>query len=174
MTKEQEEAIGIISKYLNFNEICGTRNFKEAIETVLSMLKEKDREIESLEKTLDKRFIYVTGARTIYARLMQLDKETIVQDDLKRRNELNQCIKAKEKYKDLYNKALSDLVKAEHKNIKQDKIIDLMAEYIANRDNDEDICTHQIAEWCEDEEYGVLVEVCRKCIKQYFERKCEE
>ena len=42
MTKEQEEAIGIISKYLNFNEICGTRNFKEAIETVLSMLKEKD------------------------------------------------------------------------------------------------------------------------------------
>lgn len=44
MTKEQ--AIEIISKYLNFNEICGTRNFKEAIETVLSMLKEKDKEIE--------------------------------------------------------------------------------------------------------------------------------
>lgn len=42
MTNEQREAIEITSKYLNFNEICGTRNFKEAIETVLSMLKEKD------------------------------------------------------------------------------------------------------------------------------------
>ena len=51
------------------------------------------------------------------------------------------------------------------------KIIDLMAEYIANRDNDQDICTHQIAEWCGDEEDGVLIEVCRKCIKQYFERQ---
>lgn len=52
--------------------------------------------------------------------------------------------------------------------------IDLMAEYIANRDNDEDICKYQVAEWCEDEEDGVLIEVCRKCIKQYFERKVEE
>ena len=52
--------------------------------------------------------------------------------------------------------------------------IDLMAEYIANRDNDEDICKYQVAEWCEDEEDGVLIEVCRKCIKQYFKRKCEE
>ena len=50
MTKEQEEAIGIISKYLNFNEICGTRNFKEAIETVLSMLKEKNEQIVKYEK----------------------------------------------------------------------------------------------------------------------------
>ena len=57
---------------------------------------------------------------------------------------------------------------------KKNKIIDLMAEYIANRDNDEDICKYQVAEWCEDEEDGVLIEVCRKCIKQYFERKCEE
>ena len=46
MTKEQEEAIEIISKYLNFNEICGTRNFKEALEKVLNMLKENSAEIE--------------------------------------------------------------------------------------------------------------------------------
>lgn len=137
MTKEQEQAIKICKNinagmiYFANDKEC--EEFPKAIETVLSMLKEKDREIESLEKTLDKRFIYVTGARTIYARLMQLDKETIVQDDLKRRNELNQCIKAKEKYKDLYNKALSDLVKAEHKNIKQDKIIDYMIDWIRER-----------------------------------------
>ena len=151
MTKEQ--AIRIISKYLNFNEICGTRNFKEAIETVLSMLKEKDKEIESLEKTLDEKYIFVTGARTLYAGLMSLDKENIVKDDLKLRNEIYQHIEDKEK---------------------KDKQIDLMAEYIASRDNDEDICTHQIADWCKDEEDGVLIEVCRKCIKQYFERKMEE
>ena len=53
MTNEQREAIEIISKYLNFNEICGTRNFKEAIETVLSMLKEKDKEIEKKDKQID-------------------------------------------------------------------------------------------------------------------------
>ena len=57
MTKEQEEAIEIVAKYLNFNEICGTRNFKEAIETLLSMLKEKDKEIEKYkylyQKALD-------------------------------------------------------------------------------------------------------------------------
>ena len=50
MIKEEEKAIEIVAKYLNFNEICGTRNFKEALETVLSMLKEKDAKIEHLEE----------------------------------------------------------------------------------------------------------------------------
>ena len=57
MTKEEEKAIEIVAKYLNFNEICGTRNFKEALETVLNMLKEKDKEIEKYkylyQKALD-------------------------------------------------------------------------------------------------------------------------
>lgn len=52
MTKEEEKAIEIVAKYLNFNEICGTRNFKEALETVLNMLKEKDKEIEELKQAL--------------------------------------------------------------------------------------------------------------------------
>ena len=52
MTNEQREAIEITSKYLNFNEICGTRNFKEALETVLPMLKEKDEEIRELKQAL--------------------------------------------------------------------------------------------------------------------------
>ena len=53
MTKEEEKAIEIVAKYLNFNEICGTRNFKEALETVLNMLKEKDKEIEKKDKIID-------------------------------------------------------------------------------------------------------------------------
>lgn len=145
MTKEQEEAIGYVQKQIDYFEKqikfieAVDRTYYEAeyklyknrvkqFETVLNMLKEKDKKIESLEKTLDKRFIYVTGARTVYGRLMQLDKESIVQDDLKRRNELNQCIKAEEKYKELYHKALGDLVKADRENIQLKKQIDLMAE----------------------------------------------
>lgn len=135
MTTEQREAIEIISKYLNFNEIYGTRNFKEAIETVLSMLKEKDKEIENLKMEKDE----------AWEEWNNLEQGTYEEEQ-----RLKSAIK------------------------KKNKIIDLMAEYIANRDNDEDICRHQVAEWCEDEEDGVLVEVCRKCIKQYFERKIEK
>ena len=53
MTKEEEKAIEIVAKYLNFNEICGTRNFKEALETVLNMLKEKDKEMEKKNRIID-------------------------------------------------------------------------------------------------------------------------
>ena len=53
MAKEEKKAIEIVAKYLNFNEICGTRNFKEALETVLNMLKEKDKEIEKKDKIID-------------------------------------------------------------------------------------------------------------------------
>ncbi len=138
-----------------------TINAYEAIETVLNMLKEKDEKIESLEKTLDKRFIYVTGARTVYGRLMQLDKESIVQDDLKRRNELNQCIKAEEKYKELYHKALGDLAKADRENIKKDKQIDLMSE-------------HLIGIIFFDKKNGEILFDNKEDVKQYFERKSEE
>jgi len=101
MTKEQ--AIRIIIKYLNFNEICGTRNFKEAIETVLYMLKEKDKEIEKIEKEND-------------LAKEQLKKQCEIADE---RNNL--------------------LVKVN----RLESQIDLMAEYIAGLDIDEDICKEQ-------------------------------
>lgn len=49
--------------------------------------------------------------------------------------------------------------------------IDLMAEYIATLDIEEDICMNNKinSEWC-NEDYTN----CKECIKQYFERKCEE
>ena len=52
MTKDQE-AIEIVYKYLNFNKICGTRNFKDALEIVLSMLEEKDKKINSNNGTIN-------------------------------------------------------------------------------------------------------------------------
>ena len=98
----------------------------EAIETVLSMLKhnsaeiekkntelaEKNAEIEKLKKVLDEKYIFVAGARTVYDRLMGLDKEDIVKNDLALRNEIYQHIED---------------------NDKKDKIIDLMAEEIKER-----------------------------------------
>lgn len=49
----EEEAIEIVKKYLNFNEICGTRNFKEALEMVFNRLKKKDKRIAELEEELE-------------------------------------------------------------------------------------------------------------------------
>ena len=92
MTNEQREAI----EYLKESVLIYKNTIpkiSEAIETVLSMLKEKDKEIEK-------------------------DRE------LKHRlcKEVNQMFAEVEK---------------------QDKIIDLMAEYIAGLDIDEDICKEQ-------------------------------
>lgn len=56
---------------------------------------------------------------------------------------------------------------------KKDKIIDLMAMYIANLDIDEDICEYQKEKYCEDD-IEVTLDICVKCIKQYFERKINE
>ena len=107
MTKEQEEAIKFLELHTNFmGKLDKGRciripeeNFtktKESIKTVLNMLKEnsaeihqkntelaeKNAEIEKLKKVLDEKYIFVQGARTVYGRLMSLDKEDIVKDDL--------------------------------------------------------------------------------------------
>lgn len=108
MTKEQEEAIEIIDKmiksYIEADE-CGLSNndFKyeiEAMQTVLNMLKEKDKEIEKLKKH---------------------NKELL----RKLRNRVKE-VKKLEKYS-LYKKEFKTLNK-QLKN--KDKIIDLMAEKI--------------------------------------------
>ena len=55
MTKEEEKAIEIVAKYLNFNEICGTRNFKEAIEIVLNILKQNSAELAEKSAEIEKK-----------------------------------------------------------------------------------------------------------------------
>ena len=114
-------------------------------------LAEKNAEIERLEKVLDEKYIFVTEARTVYARLMSLDKEDIVKNDLALRNEIYQHIED---------------------NDKKDKIIDLMAEYIfQNVDVEEDICNSAYVECTQETAQDIT---CINCIKQYFERKSEE
>ena len=129
MTKEQEEAIDYVQKQIDYfkkqikfieavdrtyyeAEYKLYKNRVKQFETILSMLKEKDKEIERLEKVLEERYLYVPGMRTVYARLMCLEKEDIVKDDLSLRNEIQQHINEKEE---------------------KDKIIDLMTEEIKER-----------------------------------------
>lgn len=116
---------------------------------LLNLIEKQDKRINELEKTLDERFIHITGARTVYARLMSLEKEIIVRDDLKLRNEIEQNIKDEEK------------LKVELK--KKDKIIEKMAERV----------------YLKKEEYECVRENQRNnihksfedCIIEYFEKE---
>lgn len=134
MTKEQE-AIEILNKFKNnemqrdkleisryggwkIGDIYKHLELNPAIATVLSMLKEKDKEIERLEKqskNLDKQ------AQQYFEQTIYLDKQ-----------------------------------------------INLMAEFIARGDIEEDICvkTGRLNK-CDSMAFGE----CENCIKQYFERK---
>lgn len=104
MTKEQEAIEYLKESVLIYKNTIP--KISESIETVLSMLKEKDKEIERLEKVLEERYRYIVGARTVHGRLMKLDKEDIVRDDLSLRNEIHQHIKEKEEKDKEIEKAL--------------------------------------------------------------------
>ena len=125
MTKEQaiealkEHKRQIDKKYIN------TRNSK-AIETVLSMLEEQDKEIQ-------------------------------FQNDINK-TELDRHNKAE--------KNLKGIIK------KQNKIIDLMAEFIEDELTVDEFCTK---EDCYADNYiDGHCEKCLNCIKQYFENKAKE
>ena len=141
MTKEQEEAIEILSdSNILFNIQKDTAlSIRVAIETALDMINDLQREKKSLTQT----------NKSYKGMIRKKDKEI-------------------EKYKTLYSKALDDATTAGHENIQLKKQIDLMAEYIAGLDIEEDICknTERLDE-CDSMSLGE----CERCIKQYFERK---
>ena len=127
MTKEEEETIKNIKIYIHdrINESVDEdgyeryaidewdKEFINDIETVLNMLKEKDKEIKTLRQT-------------------------------------------NKSYKGIINK--------------QNKQIDLMADYIATLDIEEDICANVENDNCDKMNFGE----CEDCIKKFFERKSEE
>ena len=117
MTKEQEEAIESLKESVLIYKNTIPK-ISEAIETVLSILKEKNEQIAKYEK--------IYKEYDCYRWVKELDKK--------------------------------------------DKIIDLMAEYIATLDIEEDICKNIKKDNCDKMNFGE----CEHCIKQYFERKCEE
>lgn len=77
--------------------------------------------------------------------------------------------KYKRKNKELSNQLLKIYKEQDNYNArieKKDKVIDLMAKYIADIDN-EDICSEIENKYCDKNmDYGE----CEDCIKQYFER----
>ena len=73
-------------------------------------------------------------------------------------------------YKYLYEQALDNTMKADKENIQLKKQINLMAEYIATLDIEEDICKNIKNDNCDKMNFGE----CEYCIKQYFERKVKD
>jgi hypothetical protein len=170
MTKEQDKAIERCNKLIEteHSNWIGITNQK-AIETVLNMLKEKDAEIEKLRKH-NKELLRKLRNRVKEVKKLQKNPnyKAIVTKQGKTLEERAEQIK---KYKQLYNKALDDAVTTSHDNMKKDKMIDLMAEYISDLDIDEDICKKQSDNNCDDINREVE---CKECIKQYFERIAEQ
>lgn len=120
--KEEEKTIGeiidrMIKSYIEADE-CGLSNndFKheiKAMQTVLNMLKEKDKEIE----------LYKKKNTELSNQMLMLYKE---QDNYNARIEKKNA--EIEKYKYLYQKALDNTIEADKENIQLKKQIDLMAE----------------------------------------------
>ena len=82
-------------------------------------------------------------------------------------NLITKLQKENEDYKYLYEQALDNTMKADKENIQLKKQINLMAEYIATLDIEEDICKNIKNDNCDKMNFGE----CEYCIKQYFERK---
>lgn len=137
------------------------------------MTKEQEETINRLEKLINIRknkagqikydncICSTTAIETILNMLKEKDAEI---NKYKRKNKelSNQLLKIY-KEQDNYNARIE----------KKDKIIELMALFMSNLDIDEEICEHQVRAFCDNKPEGVTLDVCAKCIKQYFERKVE-
>ena len=158
MTKEQEEAIDRLRKITNRQILYGNKfgitieGFKELqedLETVLNMLKEKDKEIQ-FQKDINKQ---------------EKDRHKQAEKSLK-----GQIKILKRDFK-IVDQECSRL---ERKEEKQDKIIDLMAEHICSSAIVDDTicaikcdCETNINEDCTHEKM-------LNCTKQYFEKRLED
>lgn len=129
MKKEQEVELDKLKTYLEYAKKDNLDKFildVKTAETVLSMLKEKDKLINE-----------------------QLKENVSLQKELNEENKRCMILANNDKFKE--------------------QIIDLMAEYIATLDIEEDICikTGKNLNECD----SMAIGECEECIKQYFERK---
>ena len=160
MTKEQEEAIGIIEKmvksYIEADE-CGLSNndFKHeirAMQTFLSMLKEKSAEIKQKNTELAEKNAEIEKFKQVLARNIARNVTSSMKESAKSKEDL-----------EMLNAGWQ--IELE----KKDKIIDLMAEYIfQNVDVEEDICNSAYVEYTQETAQDIT---CISCIRQYFERE---
>lgn len=135
------------------------------------MTDEEKKAIEYVNNILDYELHYCEDEDVLL--LTRIDKEqikTILNLIQKHQKEIEEL---KTKYDKDTHILQNQLDVANADIIKKDKTINLMAILIANLDTDEDICKHQVAEFCEGTD-GVSLDICVKCIKQYFEKKVRE
>ncbi|CDB32128.1 unknown [Clostridium sp. CAG:575] len=113
MTKEQEESLKKLRRQIlaeKYTKNIGIPVYISDLKNVLSMLEEKDKEIDKLKKHNDD---LLRKLRNRVKQVKKLEKYSLYKEEFSRLN------------KQLQNK---------------DKIIDLMSEAINNNDIDEDIC----------------------------------
>ena len=90
------------------------------------------------------------------------------------KEEIEERIKyAKSNFTDGIEILLEIIEKLEQENNKQSKMIGEMALVIASYDIDAEICKNQVTPLCNKNSLEVTVDVCVKCLKQYFENKVE-
>ena len=132
------------------------------------MTEEQERAIERCNKLIETKhsnWIGISNQKAIETVLNMLKEKDAEINKYKRKNKelSNQLLKIY-KEQDNYNARIE----------KKDKIIELMTLFMSNLDIDEEICKHQVRAFCDNKPEGVTLDVCAKCIKQYFERKVEK
>lgn len=133
------------------------------------MTKEQEEATNSLEQLINIRKNKAGQIKYDNCICSTTDIETVLNLLKEKGTEIN---KYKRKNKELSNQLLKIYKEQDNYNArieKKDKVIDLMAKYIADIDN-EDICFEIENKHCDKNmDYGE----CEDCIKQYFERKVE-
>lgn len=125
------------------------------------MIKEQDKAIERCNKLIEtehSNWIGITNQKAI---------ETVL-------NMLKEKDEEIEKLKKDFKIVDEECSRLERKEAKQDKIIEVMTLFMSNLDIDEEICKHQVQAFCDNKPEGVTLDVCAKCIKQYFEKQAKE
>lgn len=148
MTEEQEETIDRLRKITNRQILYGNK-----YGIVIEEFKKLQEDLETVLNMLKEKDAEIEKYKKLLA------------DNLAKG--LNNSLQAKQKA----NTDLEDLNEGWKIELKKkDKVIDLMAKYIADIDN-EDICFEIENKHCDKNmDYGE----CEDCIKQYFERKVED
>lgn len=126
-------------------------------------------DIEEIDKKLD---MIENDEMTINLLYEKID---LLDDMLKEKEEEINFLKVElEEKREENMENIAKIINRENAIEKQHKIIDLMSIFISNLDIDEKICKYQVVAFCDDKPEGVAIDVCAKCIRQYFENKVKE
>ena len=127
-------------------------------------------------------FKFVDNLLSDYTRQKQINKEHQKEkrenqkEELailnEKQKEMNKLINDVKTYKGQFKRQEKEIKKLQKENEEKNKQIDLMAEYIATLDIEEDICvkTGKDLNECNSMAFGE----CEDCIKQYFETKAKK